>query len=93
MGSNDHPINTIQYSLLIEKDICDRQNVSIKFPCVCVCLLSGDLFTFSVRDSFFFSYFLCYGEGNYKRKGDVKIGFEKGDDSYQLTVKMYAEIF
>jgi hypothetical protein len=25
-------------SLLIEKDICDHQNISIKFPCVYVCL-------------------------------------------------------
>ena len=44
------------YSLLIEKDICDCWNVSIKLPCVCVCLSSGDLFTLSVK----VSYFLCY---------------------------------
>jgi hypothetical protein len=33
---------TYIYSLLIEKDICDRQNIPNKFPCVCVCLPSGD---------------------------------------------------
>ena len=48
------------YSLLVEKNICDHQNVLIKLLCVCVCLLSGDLFIFSVRDFSFFSYFLCY---------------------------------
>ena len=37
------------YSLLIAKDVCDRQNILNKFPCVCVCLSSGDLFNFSVR--------------------------------------------
>jgi hypothetical protein len=46
------------YSLLIEKDIRDCQNVSIKVLCVCVCLSSGDLFIFSVKVSTFFSYFL-----------------------------------
>ena len=33
-------------SLLIEKDGCDHQNISIKFPCVCVCLSYSDLFNF-----------------------------------------------
>ena len=45
------------YSLLIEKDVCGRQNVSVKLSCVCVCLSSGDfLIFFSVRVSSFFSY-------------------------------------
>ena len=35
---------TYIHSLLIEKDDCDRQNISIKFPCVCMCLSYGDLF-------------------------------------------------
>ena len=48
---------TYIYSLLIEKDICDCQNVSVKLPCVYVCLSSGDLFIFSVRVSSCFSYF------------------------------------
>ena len=48
---------TYIYSLLIEKDICDCQNVSIKLPCVCVCLLPGDLFIVSLRVSSSFSYF------------------------------------
>ena len=45
---NGHYLRLIPYihSLLIEKDTCDRQNISIKFPCVCVCLSSGDLFNF-----------------------------------------------
>ena len=46
---------TYIYSLLTEKDTCDRWNISFKLPCVCVCLLSGDLFIFSVRVSSFFS--------------------------------------
>ena len=29
---------TYVYSLLIEKDICDCQNIQNKFPCVCVCV-------------------------------------------------------
>ena len=52
---------TYIYSLLIEKDICDRQNISIKLPCVCVCLSSGDLFIFSIRDfSFLFQFFFTF---------------------------------
>ena len=46
---------TCIYSLLIEKDICDWWNVSVKL-CVYVCLSSGDLFIFSVRVSSFFTY-------------------------------------
>ena len=45
------------YSLLIEKDISDHRKVSIKLPCVHVCLSSGDLFIFSVRVPSFFPYF------------------------------------
>ena len=37
---------TYIYSLLIKKDICDHQNISIKLRCVCVCLSSGNLFIF-----------------------------------------------
>ena len=43
----------IIYSLLIEKDICDRQNVSIKLLCVFVCLSSRDLLIFWVSFLFF----------------------------------------
>ena len=32
---------TCMCSLLIEKDICDCQNISIKLLCICVCLLSS----------------------------------------------------
>ena len=53
-----YPMFTYIYFLLIEKDISDRWNISIKLPCVCVHLSSGDLFIFSVRVSSFFSYFL-----------------------------------
>ena len=45
------------YSLLFDKDICDCQNISVKLPCIYVCLSSGDLFIFLVRVSSFFSYF------------------------------------
>ena len=48
---------TYIYSFLIEKDICDHRNVSIKIPCVSVCLSSEPLFIYSVRVSSFFSYF------------------------------------
>ena len=36
------------YSLLIKKGLCECQNVSVKFPCVYLCLLSGYLFIFFV---------------------------------------------
>ena len=45
------------YSLLIEKEICDCQNISVKLPCVCVLLSSRDIFIFSIRVSSFNSYF------------------------------------
>ena len=48
---------TYIYSLLIEIDICDPQNVSVQLPCVYTCFSSRDLFTFSVRHSSLFSYF------------------------------------
>jgi SRP40, C-terminal domain. len=62
---------TYIYSLLIEKDICDCQNVSIKLLCVCVCLSPRDLFMFSVRVSHllcypYFSTFLSKWSLNYK---------------------------
>ena len=62
--SNSHVVPSLHvftyiYSLLIEKDICDCRNVSIKLSCVCVSLLPEN-FIFSVRVSSFFSYFLCY---------------------------------
>ena len=38
---------TYIYSLLIEQDICDRQNVSIKLLCICVCRSPRDLLIFS----------------------------------------------
>ena len=41
--------------LLIEKDICDRWNVSVMLTCVYLRLSSGDLFIFSARISCFFS--------------------------------------
>ena len=45
--------------VLIEKDICDCRNVSVKLPCVYVCLSSWDLFIISVRVSSLYSNF-CY---------------------------------
>ena len=44
------------YSLLIEKDVCDSRNVSVKLQSFYVCL--GDLFICSVRVFSFFSYFV-----------------------------------
>ena len=55
-----HLYHVFTYFLLIEKDICDHQNVSIKLLRVCVCFLPGYLFIFSIRVSSFFFYFLCY---------------------------------
>ena len=40
---------------LIEIDICDCRNVSVKLPCVYVCLSSRNLFIFSARVSSLFS--------------------------------------
>ena len=37
--------------------ICDHQNISVKLPCVCVCLSSKDLLIFSVRISSFSIHF------------------------------------
>ena len=49
----------IIYSLLIKKDVCDRQNISIKLPCVCVCVpFVRRSLHFLVKVSPFFSYFL-----------------------------------
>ena len=45
---------TYIFSLLIEKYICVRRNVSVKPPCVYVCLSSGDFFIFSVSFLFLF---------------------------------------
>ena len=42
-----------EYCLLINKDICDHQNVSVKLLCVYMCLALRDLFIFSVRVSSF----------------------------------------
>ena len=50
---------TYIHSLLIEKDGCDRRNISIKFPCVCVCLSYRNL-QFLVRVFPFLSLILCY---------------------------------
>ena len=37
---------TYVHSLLIEKDGCARRNISLKFPCVFVCLSYSDRFNF-----------------------------------------------
>ena len=47
---------TYFYSLLIEKDICDRPNVSVKTLCIYVCFSSGDLVIFLIKVSPLFSY-------------------------------------
>ena len=40
-------VSTYIYSLLIEKDICDCQNILINLPCVYVSLLSGYIYTYT----------------------------------------------
>ena len=39
---------TYIYSILIEKDICDRRNVSVKLPYVCVLFIRRSLHFFSI---------------------------------------------
>jgi hypothetical protein len=46
------------YSLLIDKDVSYCQNVSVKLPCVYLCLSPRDLFIFPVRVSSFFPTFV-----------------------------------
>ena len=43
---------TYIYTILIQKDICDCRNVSVKLPCVYVCLSSGDLLSFPYFETF-----------------------------------------
>ena len=50
---------TYIYSLLIEKDICDRWCVSVKLPCVCVSFVWRCLHFLS-KSFFFLLLFLCY---------------------------------
>ena len=51
---------TYIYSILIEKETCDRWNISNKFLSVFVCLSSGELFIVSVISILFlFLFFLC----------------------------------
>ena len=47
------------HSLLIEKDVYDRQNISNMFPCVCACLYL-EIPSFLVRDFPFLSLILYY---------------------------------
>ena len=58
---------TYIYSLLIEKNICDHQNILAKLSCVYVCLSTTDLFIFSVRVSSFFSYFFLMSQKSINR--------------------------
>ena len=51
MTPSSHVVTYI-YSLLVNKDICDHWNVSVKLLCVCVCFSSEEIFISS-----FFSYF------------------------------------
>jgi hypothetical protein len=57
MWNHLYNVFTYIYSLMIEKDICDCQNISIKLLCVYLCLSFGDLFVFSVRVFSFYLYF------------------------------------
>ena len=42
------------HTFLIEKEISDRQNFAVKFPCIYVCLSSVDLFIFRYEFPLFF---------------------------------------
>ena len=53
------------YSPLIEKDLRDRRNISIKFLYVYLCLSSGDLFIFSIRVPAYFLFFFVLEELKY----------------------------
>ena len=83
---------TYIYSLLIEKDICDRQNVSVTLPRVYVCLSFRDLFIFSARVSSFcvihisvlsFPHDLWYKDNSYL------IPFSLGIIIYSITDSVY----
>ena len=45
------------YSLLIDKDFCECQNISVKFPSGFLSLPSGDLFIFLVKVNPIYCYF------------------------------------
>ena len=60
LGSGGEHVSPRHYSLMIEKDIYDCRNLSVKLPCVYVCLSSRDLFIFSARVVSFFSYFCSF---------------------------------
>ena len=48
---------TCIYTLLIEKDICDCRNISVKLPCVNMCISSRDLFIISESFLFLFLFY------------------------------------
>ena len=52
----------MSFSIRREKDVCDRRNISNKFPFVCVCFSSRDIFIFGKSFPFLFCFFhfLCY---------------------------------
>ena len=51
---------TYIYCLLIGKEICDCQNVSIKVPCVYMYLSPGDFYGFLSKSFLFLFLLLCY---------------------------------
>ena len=51
---------TYIYSLLIEKDLFECENISVKFPCVYLCFSSRDFFIFSVRVSPFLKFMFYF---------------------------------
>jgi hypothetical protein len=67
--SNPKPLGTIFvvcshiYSLLLEEDLCECQNISAKFPCVLLVYLylsSGDFLVFSVSFPLFIPIFVLH---------------------------------
>ena len=87
---------TYIYSILIKKDICDRQNVPVKFPCVCVCLLSRDLFFFwqefpiSCVDTFY-SYFPCGSRCLLDFLGKVNVNGERVKKSHLYYINLSSD--
>ena len=62
MWLNLYCVFTYIYCLLIKKDLCEHQNVSVNFPYVYLYLSFGNLFYCSVRVSSSHSYFyvICF---------------------------------
>ena len=82
------------YSLLIEENICNRQNVSVKLSYVFVCLSSRN-FIFSARVSSFFFYCCViwkYDNNRKTRNEEIKIIIRMDRDTYHILVQDFSNI-